>query len=336
MRPKVYIGKLLSDKKSYLPILYPNLGRQHKDSRLFLDRAYDCLTSPVVDIVENVSEADFLLIPYDFFNISERQSYIREFETLAKKANKKIIIFDFSDYTEPIDVSNALVFRVSQKRGEKRSNVIVMPPFVEDLKVAMPRAYRDKPLVSFMGYAGHNSLKSKMAYLLRTLFAGGGDKPGIYYRRRAIEILSKAEGIDTNFKILKTYSGHSDTILGDPEVVRANYIKSIVESDFVLAPRGNGNYSIRFFEALALGRIPILIDVDQELPMEDLINYEKFIIRVDYKDMNNLSTIVTAKWQSLNSESYANMQKEARLNFEQHLRMDKFLFLAFGKLVGRN
>ena len=38
------------------------------------------------------------------------------------------------------------------------------------------------------------------------------------------------------------------------------YESSLGNSDYVLCPRGFGNTSIRFYESLSAGRIPILVD----------------------------------------------------------------------------
>ncbi|HEY4493179.1 MAG TPA: exostosin family protein [Candidatus Paceibacterota bacterium] len=326
MRPKVYIGELLPDKKSYLPILYPNLGRIHKPNKLFLDKAYDVLTEPVVEIVNDPKTCDYFLLPYDYFNIEARQfeEYLKNFTALAHKHNKKIIIFDFSDLDKKIYIPDSIQFRVSLYKTDKSGNEIAMPPFVENLGVLTPRAKSDKPTIGFVGYSRAT---------LKSLFKFGAHKPGLYFRHKAIGLLQDSNDVITNFKERTSYAGHIDTINMNPVEARQEFIDNIASSDLTLAPKGDGNYSIRFFETLALGRIPILIDTDCVLPFEDVLDYSKFIFRINYRELDKISDKFQMWWETLSSEEFQGMQTRAREAFENHLRMDKFLPQAFDKYL---
>lgn len=70
-------------------------------------------------------------------------------------------------------------------------------------------------------------------------------------------------------------------------VMEIKWIETLNNSKFIMSPRGGGLNSIRFFETLAFGRIPILIADDTKLPLEDTINYNKFIVRVPEKKIND-------------------------------------------------
>jgi hypothetical protein len=58
------------------------------------------------------------------------------------------------------------------------------------------------------------------------------------------------------------------------------WIETLNSSKFIMSPRGCGLNSIRFFEAMAFGRVPVLIADDTKLPLEDFIDYSEFIVRV--------------------------------------------------------
>lgn len=59
-----------------------------------------------------------------------------------------------------------------------------------------------------------------------------------------------------------------------------DYLKTLDDTQFPVCPRGKGLNSIRFFESLRLGRIPILMADETKLPMECTIDYNNFVIRV--------------------------------------------------------
>ena len=62
---------------------------------------------------------------------------------------------------------------------------------------------------------------------------------------------------------------------------------------FALAPRGYDRSSFRFFEIFKLVAIPIYVwdDIDW-LPYKDIIDYSKFCISINIKDINNLENIL--------------------------------------------
>ena len=61
--------------------------------------------------------------------------------------------------------------------------------------------------------------------------------------------------------------------LGLNKQLRFEFIRNILSSDYTLCFRGSGNYSLRFYETLCLGRIPLFINTDCKLPFEDEINW---------------------------------------------------------------
>jgi len=65
----------------------------------------------------------------------------------------------------------------------------------------------------------------------------------------------------------------------------AAYARELATTRFVLCPRGVASNSIRFFESLLFGRIPVLVSDDAKLPLEGLIRFEDFVVRVPEKDI---------------------------------------------------
>jgi hypothetical protein len=72
----------------------------------------------------------------------------------------------------------------------------------------------------------------------------------------------------------------------DRQLEKTRYYNNIIDSKFVLCPRGTGSTSARFFETIWFGRIPILIADDTKLPLEHIIPWNNLIIKVSEKDMD--------------------------------------------------
>ena len=80
--------------------------------------------------------------------------------------------------------------------------------------------------------------------------------------------------------------------LDEKEYLRYIYKKSLEECKFVLCPRGRGSNSIRFYEAINFGKIPILISDDVKLPLRSKIDYSEFCIEMQEKNYHKIEQYV--------------------------------------------
>ena len=341
---KVYLE--LVPNQPHIPLLFPNFGVINRPERLFTNSVLQTLRTPLVEIVDNPAEADYHLIPHDFYRIEKERTYLKRVVARAKDFDKKIIIFDYSDYDSLIDVENSIIFRTSGYRYKKTPNEIIMPPFVEDLgreSGITARSKGDKPVVGFCGWADFDSWRRRARYIIRIAFvefwaflsnsAYSSHKPGLYFRRACLAALRSSSLVKSNFLIRKTFSAHSHSISTDPSVARREYIENMKNSDFILSPKGDGNYSMRFYEALSLGRVPLLIDTETILPLEEEIDYSSFVLRVSCKDIKRLPNIVSDFYSSVNEDKFKAMQEKAVSVFRDKLSGEAFLRYAFSKLL---
>ncbi|MHB2169151.1 exostosin domain-containing protein [Alsobacter sp. R-9] len=74
---------------------------------------------------------------------------------------------------------------------------------------------------------------------------------------------------------------------------RDTYRQSLLNSDFVLCPRGFGRSSIRIFEAMACGRAPVVIGHDWAPP--PVGNWQDFSVRIHEADIARIPNILGAR-----------------------------------------
>lgn len=82
--------------------------------------------------------------------------------------------------------------------------------------------------------------------------------------------------------------------------VKKEYADIIKRSRFVLCPRGNGVGSIRFFEVLKAGRVPVVLSDDYVLP--DGIDWESCTIRIKEKNFQQIPKILASyidRWPAM-------------------------------------
>lgn len=322
-----------------IPLLYPNFGKEQRDALLFMNNAFRDLKDPFVQITDDPMKADYLLLAHNFSTLRKHPNYVAEFEALSRKHNKQVVVFWHGDRDDPVALSHAIIFRTSLYGRSALRNEIAMPAYSEDLLQDTTLEIRkkgEKPVIGFCGWAEYRSLKNRLgtyaqnaAVDARALLSGNpllrARRKGLSFRRQAIAALQGHDTISTNFIIRSSYSGHKHTITIDPETARHEYRNNMLQSDLALCMKGDGNFSYRFYEALSLGRIPLLIDTDCVLPCADRIDYDSFIVRVPFGDIAQLPKRVEEWWDGLEADQFMNMQKKAREAYEQYLSVLAFL-----------
>jgi hypothetical protein len=99
---------------------------------------------------------------------------------------------------------------------------------------------------------------------------------------------------------------------------RREFLQGVLDSDYVLAPRGFGNYSYRLYEALALGRVPVLPDTGAPLPCADL-DWDGLVVRVRWT--RPFDRAVLHRHQQLEHDWPA-VQERCRQAWVSHLSAD--------------
>ena len=336
---KIYTDHLLK-KYSCLPILYPFLETKHfsfpfKDSNPFF-----FYTEKIFQITEHPDKADYLLLPHNYKDLKHEKAYINFYIQLTFKYNKKLLIFLYGDSDEDVNIPNSIIFRVAQYKHKTKYNEWIMPLYADDLsrfKIINYRNKKARPTVGFCGYADFDNTTNYIKYILniflqdlkKQIFLNRKYEPqkrGLFFRRKAIEVLKKSKIVDSKIITRKFYSGSNKTIKNNSsiETIRSEYIDIIHNSDYILTTKGDSNISTTFFETMSLGRIPILISTDCVLPFEKIINYHDCSIIIDYRNLKYFDEILLKLHNDIDNDKFIWMQKKAREYFEKFLRIDAF------------
>ncbi|ALM10238.1 MAG TPA: hypothetical protein DEB30_04605 [Candidatus Peribacter riflensis] len=325
-----------------VPLLLPNLPEDLPTRQLFQKEAFRDLKDPLIAIETDPARADVHLLPHNYPSVADRAEYLKRCQTTAARHNKRIITFWHGDGTGPVALDNAIAFRTSQYESKLREDEHIMPAYAEDLK-GKGLFVRDKtdapPVIGFCGWAQYKNTKNAIGSFLQALpheawaLLSGYPQSrsfikGLWLRRRALASLARSRCIQTNFLLRSSHSAHAKTIRLDPALARREYIENMLASDFVLCIRGDGNYSLRFYEALSLGRVPILLNTDVRLPLEGIVEYSSFILQIHIADLLRIDEIVADFWATCSDQRWFTMQVSARYAFEKFLSAPRFLAYA--------
>jgi len=198
------------------------------------------------------------------------------------KSDKKLVLFIVDDYEHPLGLyNNQIAIRTSMCKSQKCHNELVLPYIFEPVEKFEPFNKTDKPVVSFCG------LNSK-------------------YRQETIQEFQNSDKIKCSFILRDKFWGgkpHDSTIIKE-------FKENIRNSHYIICNRGAGNFSMRFYQVLSAGRIPVLLNTDIELPFADEINWSEYIIIADTnqelvnKVLEHYYKVDIIEQQNKNSEMY--------------------------------
>ena len=269
-------------------------------------------------------------MPYPWECILNNRSDIPRAMAFAKKAelhDKQVINFFWSDLDEVVPVHNSVLFRTSLYSSRRRKNEHAMPSWGEDLVeryrngILPIREKGDRPVV---GFCGLDDVPSRLdgpyiyhrvaAWSKRRIKPGSYNDEGHRLRGEAVKLISREPRIVTNFDLKDQFCGGttSDSSVGTKLKVRNDFVDNMFGSDYILCIKGNGNYSVRFYETMCSGRIPIFLDTDCVLPFDEEINWREHCVWIERKDLHRIAEKVVEFHESLSPSDFIKMQKSCR------------------------
>lgn len=309
-------------------------SQEQKDNRLFQEVPWEDYGT-FMNQVNDPASADIMLVPHEYAVLRKKSEYLAQCQEIARTHSKPLLISAYQDDPSPIQIPGTIILRSSAYKSQLGPHEVIMPAYIEDIGRTHgyePMTKPDRASVGFVGKAGFSNVREAVRYVIRNYFLRHGpDREGMYFRRHALASLARESDISLDVTARRRFSGHRKTIEIAPEDARKRYIESLKNSLFTLAPRGDGNFSLRFFETMAVGRIPVLIDTDAPLPLEDLIPYNEFIVRIPWQQVDKTGALVAAFFASKSAEEIEAMQRKARQMFETYLYMPKFLEYVFNE-----
>lgn len=342
----VYVEKNNPPDLPFVLMFWPNFRFPLKQNRLFLEEIMAQYDKPFFELSDTPEQADFFAVPYEYFFVREKP-YFTDVLQKAKTFKKKVLLFDYTDYVEKESnlPPDTVLFRVSAYRHHKKEREIIMPYFVEDLGSRYdiaPQARGTQPLVGYCGYARFGSLVRAVRAALRSfaekarLYLRRDAMPsvhqrGLFWRKKAIRGIKIS---DLPHAIIERpfYSGHRASVPIDEKTIRAEYVDNLRNSDLALCVRGDANASQRFFEALSAGRIPLFLDTDAVLPLEEVVGYRRCLVCVPSRDVHRIGAYVHAWWTKTDETAYRAAQQEAKALFQKYLRLDRYFELVFDRV----
>lgn len=145
---------------------------------------------------------------------------------------------------------------------------------------------------------------------------------GLYIRQRALKALCSSEIVRASIIERDRYFGYFDPIARIQ--LRDEYLHNLFSSDYILCVRGAGNFSIRLYETLAAGRIPVIVDTDLALPCADVVDWQGLGVWISIGDIDRIDEVVARSHAEDGAEGFEQRQWAARAAFVDVLSAKAF------------
>ncbi|EAZ82407.1 exostosin domain-containing protein [Algoriphagus machipongonensis] len=287
------------------------------------------LAKPFFRKVEEAQDADWLLMPVFITSLTspKGQELIKEFVNLGKKCQKPVGVFSNSDYLTDPGSKDVWIFSPGTYRSIQ--NLVELPAVIpfDPVEKWFKGDWRplDKSKSNSLGFCGQatlHPLKALKDYLKLSQVRKEIDRgisPFLYVpfflpvweRGRLLKNLSKHKSLKTDFVLRQKYRGGYGS---EEHAIKTEreFFENIEKNLFTLCLRGSGNYSVRFYQTLAMGRIPVLIDTDSNLPYEDVIPYQDLIVKVPYSERTEVGSAIQKFLEGKSDEDLQKIQSKCR------------------------
>jgi hypothetical protein len=291
-------------------------------------------TIPDIDIISkinltnDVSQADYVLVPHSWRNIMKNHAYLSYLNQLSR--DTPILIVNSGDVSPRCTLNNKLELRTFIHPWENLNRKIVLPYPVKG-KQFIIKSWKPKPKISFIGYVpkfGPGSLLGENVQgLLNPI------KSSVYLNRKisAFRLKKLKSRFDVYFQARSTFTAYTSNPNLEKHVLEYDKVLSL--SDYVLCPRGAGNVSMRFFETLSSGTTPILIKSGGQFPIlqEDEF-WNNNVINLGL--FENWVDIISEDWAHLGiGQNYVNRQSQNNMVFLKQLKFEVYLEKLFKKYL---
>jgi hypothetical protein len=275
-----------------------------------------------------LTNSDAVLVPYDLCYWYKNKDYIIYLKSLADK--KKLIILNTGDFISKIKkIENAIYLRPFLNPGEYSPNTIIIPYEIDPMITA--RSFNPEFNISFMGYFPR-IFSSRLFYAFKNSFRHPVKGNGSIVRKLMAWKVKKTN-LPLTLVARNTFSGWGRDKSTNALDRRSEFFNSVKDSRYIICPRGDGNQSLRFYETLSAGRVPILIDTKIKFPLEDRLNYSKITITLKLYDSSDVWRKEILDFESLyKGTKFKKLSHEISEFYDQNLSMYNFyknLFIDF-------
>lgn len=292
-------------------------------------------------LVPTFIEADVCILPIDlgFYLTSNRKQEVLDFIALAKANHRKVWLYSAGDFGITWEDEAVTVFRLGGFNSKMNNNTKVMPSFVNDPYQSLFKKEwqavqkKEKPTIGFVGNADGSLVKWSKEFFIyckqsfnRFISKDASDAqsffPSSTIRFQLLEHLKQSDKVETDFIYRNKYRAGASTE-DQKSKTTLEFYENMERNLYTFCIRGSGNFSVRFYETLMMGRIPVLIDTDVRLPLDKKIKWEQHCVMANKDSFT--SKLIAFHQDKSNDELIALQKSNRKLALEILNRQHYFI-----------
>jgi len=302
-----------------------------------------------IEWVNNINDADMLLIPMDWSYYYQKKMQ-QKVLAWAGEWKDKLPVISQSNGDHGITVTEGIwQFRSNIYASNNNRYQLAAPPFFPDplaanfqQKEITVRSYKEVPVIGFCGQSISTPYK-RIKDILRVSLLNVLHMVGATYwdthkimstshlREKVLRTIEKSS-LQTNFIRRAKYRAGASTP-EQREKTTLEYFKNQQDSDYIVCVRGGGNFSVRFYETLAMGRIPVFINTDCKLPLENNIEWEKHAVWIEENEIQDIPEKIIAFHEKLGEDGFRALQQHNRKLWEANMTLSSFYLQALNEIL---
>lgn len=254
--------------------------------------------------VDAPQDADFILFPYDIgwlvdaLGPAGTMTFLRSLPYFDEHESRHVLV-DHGDSSAVVETA-ALLFKISLPPGPVDRGVVQI-------------WYR---LPEHVARSGYTFSQGKIRYDIS--FVGTNTNR---IRKLAVAMLQRERRLRSYFDLVEG-DVRDGLFCASPARTssldrQALFRKVAEESLAMLCLPGLGPMSVRLFEAMFFGRIPVVLKDFGRLPFEDAIAYDRFSIFISRSELQNVAEVLWNRLQACRHE-HADMCREACATWHRH------------------
>jgi len=292
-------------------------------------------------IVSDIKDCDIVVVPLEYvYTLKTYSTILNSLLEQAAQVDKLIWVYSGGDFGYTIKEDNLYNFRLSGFNSKLHDRSIIIPSFINDpyidkLETNFTALHKNPvPEIGFVGHAKGGAIKYFKEFLsfvkvnLKRTFKNEYKDfqpfyPSSIKRAKYLHSIQKNQKIKANFILRNHYRAGVKTASEKEETTLAFY-KNIYQNPYTFCLRGAGNFSVRFYETLAVGRIPVLINTDCKLPLSDHIDWNKHCLIIDEQNFENVEHHILKFHNNLSEDDFIQLQKSNRDLWMKSLKRESF------------
>lgn len=300
-------------------------------------------------LVDELQHADIEMMPYDLKTCKDHNllDHIFKRHEVAFDKDKPFVLWADEDeflasyYHRP----GLVTFAYLGYESQRSENEFCAPWFANDpLPIYLDNelTIRQKGAKPVLGFCGRgvvtfsrlvwqlwrNTLRTSKSWLRISPFAPPRIASEVAFRARILSNIQSSNLVETDFILQERFlAGISQDPIARTDLhhpIRLQFINNLLDTDYTLCIRGAGNWSMRFYETLSVGRIPVFVDTDSILPFDFKIDWHDYVIWINEHEIPHIAEKVAHFHASISNDEFIDRQKACRKLWEERLSRDGF------------